>query len=62
MCSKIGKHSTEEVEELIRMLFLDVGKLLGSCIANEWSASFFQKPGYIRRKYIDASRPGMILT
>lgn len=44
MSLQVWEDSTEEIEELVRMLFLDICKLLGGCVANERSAPLFQKP------------------
>lgn len=49
MCFEIWKYPTKKVKQLVRVLFLNVCKLLGSCIADKWSAALFQKPGTMRQ-------------
>lgn len=43
MSAEVGKDATQKIKELVRMLFLDIGKLLSSCVPNKLSASFLQE-------------------
>ena len=43
MRTQIRQNPTKEIEEFIRMLFLDVCKLLSSSVSYELSAAFFEE-------------------